>query len=363
MIKEPTASVFIVRQDGERGWLAALIWHPRLQCWLPAGGHVECDEAAAEAAVREVLEESGLDVTLMPGPAVPLPAGFPHRPVPAPWWVTEVPAAPDRHTGEPHIHVDHVFVATADSSHPARKPEHRVRWFTAADLAGAPGISEDSRLLAAELLAFAAQQRDHQLRWASWPDRGTMAARHAERTTNADFSSRTGSHSNSTRLIVIRGNSASGKSAAAAEIRSRVGRGLAISQDNLRRVVLRERDIPGGANVELIDLTARLAMSRGFHVVIEGILRADHYGAMLTSLVSDYTGRAFAYYLDVPFEETLRRHATKPQDVKYGEAEMREWYRERDLLPGSIEHVIPAESSLENTVNKVTADVGLDNST
>src|ERR1700689_4815453 len=49
------------------------------------------------------------------------------------------------------------------------------------------------------------------------------------------------------RLIVIRGNSASGKSAVAAELRRRHGRGLAIvGQDNLRRQVLRERDVPGG---------------------------------------------------------------------------------------------------------------------
>jgi hypothetical protein len=38
----------------------------------------------------------------------------------------------------------------------------------------------------------------------------------------------------------------------------------------------------------------------------------------------------------------MRKHATKPQDVKYGETEMREWCRERDLLAANIEHVIPA---------------------
>ena len=61
-----------------------------------------------------------------------------------------------------------------------------------------------------------------------------------------------------TRLVVIRGNSASGKSAVAGKIRARYGRGLAIvGQDNLRRVVLREHDIPGGTNIGLIDLVAR----------------------------------------------------------------------------------------------------------
>lgn len=49
-----------------------------------------------------------------------------------------------------------------------------------------------------------------------------------------------------TRLIVVRGNSASGKSSIAAGLRERFGRNLAIvGQDNLRRDVLRERDRPG----------------------------------------------------------------------------------------------------------------------
>lgn len=39
IIKELTASVFIVRQDNAGTWQTALIWHPRLECWLPAGVH------------------------------------------------------------------------------------------------------------------------------------------------------------------------------------------------------------------------------------------------------------------------------------------------------------------------------------
>jgi hypothetical protein len=161
-------------------------------------------------------------------------------------------------------------------------------------------------------------------------------------------------------LVLIRGNSASGKSAVAAEIRARYGRGLAIvSQDNLRRVVLREHDLPGGANIGLINLTARHAISHGFHTIVEGILRADHYGAMLAALIADHASQCHAYYLDVPFEETLRRHSTKPQANDYGEPELRQWYRARDLLPTGIEQVIPARSSLAETVHKIMTDTGL----
>jgi hypothetical protein len=38
VIIEPTLSVFILCRGRERGWLAALVWHPRLECWLPPGG-------------------------------------------------------------------------------------------------------------------------------------------------------------------------------------------------------------------------------------------------------------------------------------------------------------------------------------
>lgn len=359
MINELTASVFILRRDRERGWLVALVWHPRLACWLPAGGHVEANETAAQAGVREAREETGLDVTLEPGPAAPHPAGFPHQLVPAPWLTAEVPASPDGHTSERHVHVDHVFVATAASPRPVREPEHQVRWFSPADIATAPAISGDSRILATRLLALATPQPGPRFQWLPEPGHGAATGRQSD----AGSSPRPGRDpAFSPRLIVIRGNSASGKSAVAATIRQRYGRrGLAIvSQDNLRRVVLREHDVPGGANVWLIDLTARHALSSGFHVIVEGILRADHYGAMLTALIGDHVGSAFAYFLDVPFQETLRRHATKAETLKYGEAEMRQWYRGLDLLPGGIERVIPADSALESTVTRLIADAGLD---
>ncbi|MCX5206546.1 kinase [Streptomyces sp. NBC_00237] len=160
-----------------------------------------------------------------------------------------------------------------------------------------------------------------------------------------------------TRLIVLRGNSASGKSSVAAELRHRYGRGLAVvGQDNLRRDVLRERDVPGAANIGLIDTVARYALDHGFHTVVEGMLYADRYGPMLEALCRDHLGPTRMYYLDVPFEETLRRHGTKPQAKEYGEVQMREWYRELDLLGGGRETVVPAVSSLAETAGLVMAE-------
>jgi hypothetical protein len=163
-----------------------------------------------------------------------------------------------------------------------------------------------------------------------------------------------------TRLIVLRGNSGSGKSSVAAELRVRYGRGIAlVGQDYLRRVVLRERDIPGGANIGLIDMVARYALGCGFHVIIDGILDAARYGVMLEALRRDHRGVSYWYYLDVPFEETMRRHATRPQATEFGREEMQRWYRELDLLPGGVEQVVPASNSLDDIVRQVMGDAGL----
>jgi predicted kinase len=158
-----------------------------------------------------------------------------------------------------------------------------------------------------------------------------------------------------TRLVCVRGNSASGKSTVASEIRHRFGRGLAlVGQDNLRRIVLRERDRPGAVNVGLIDLTARYALDAGYHVVLEGILYVAHYGDMLQQLIADHRGRTHCYYLDVPFSKTLARHATKPIAVDVSESQLREWYRPLDLLPGGVETVIAAD-----TADRIMRDTGL----
>ncbi|MEU6910996.1 kinase [Streptomyces coeruleorubidus] len=166
--------------------------------------------------------------------------------------------------------------------------------------------------------------------------------------------------SEETRLVVLRGNSASGKSSVAAGLREEFGRGLAlVAQDNLRRVVLREHDVPGAANIGLIDTVARYALDAGFHVVVEGILYADRYGGMLGRLRADHRGATHHYYLDVPFGETLARHATKPIADEVDETRLRDWYRPLDLLPGGVETVIGADNTLAATIDRVMRDTGL----
>ena len=149
MIKHATSSVFVFCEiDG--GWRLGLIEHPRLGRRMIVGGHVEADETQAEAALRETVEESGLRVRLVASPSPALPAGYPHAAGAAPWWITELTVPADNHLAEPHVHVDHQYVAVADSPAPVSVPVHQFDWFTEAELDGL-ALFADTRMLAAAL--------------------------------------------------------------------------------------------------------------------------------------------------------------------------------------------------------------------
>jgi hypothetical protein len=132
-----------------------------------------------------------------------------------------------------------------------------------------------------------------------------------------------------------------------------------VSLDNLRRIVLREHDRPQAANIGLIGLTCRYALGHGFHTVLEGILYSAHYGEMLAGLREEYGDRSSWWFLDVPFEETVARHASKPQAAEYGRAELEQWWHGRDLLPGGFEQIITPERTAEAAAGQILSHARL----
>ena len=101
-------------------------------------------------------------------------------------------------------------------------------------------------------------------------------------------------------------------------------------------------------------------MDHGYITVLEGIRVniSPHYSEMLTRLRDDHLDQSLFYHLDVPFEETVRRHATKPQTNEYGRAEMSSWWRDRDYLPGVPDRVITAGPTADAAVQQIMRDAG-----
>jgi predicted kinase len=161
------------------------------------------------------------------------------------------------------------------------------------------------------------------------------------------------------RLIVIRGNSASGKTTLAGGLQRALGRGTAnIGQDHFRRVVLGEHDVPDGDNIELINRTARHCLGIGYHVILEGILVADHYGAMLRGLIEDHPGRSHVFYLEAPLEMTVERHEGRTLRADIDPSKLREWYVPSDVLDVPGELVIDGTATFQNTLRRIRDAIG-----
>jgi 8-oxo-dGTP pyrophosphatase MutT (NUDIX family) len=165
-VKHATASVFLFSHC-PRGWQLGLIEHPRLGQLLIPGGHVEDDESQAEGALREVAEETGLTgARLLEAPAPALPAGFPHERVAPPWWITEQQVPADNHLREPHVHLDHQYIAVTDIAEPACEPAHPFGWYSA-ELLSELEMPEDTKLLAKVLFSCIDELVEQQLDSAS----------------------------------------------------------------------------------------------------------------------------------------------------------------------------------------------------
>jgi predicted kinase len=164
-------------------------------------------------------------------------------------------------------------------------------------------------------------------------------------------------------LVVIRGNSGSGKTTTAREVRRQYGsRGLAlIEQDHCRRVILREHGGGGEDRVApgFITTMARAALDGGYHVILEGILHTGQYGDPVRELLTKHPGSTACYFMDVTFDETVRRHQRREEPIPVDPETMRGWYAGRDLLgvPGEI--VIPESMGFQEVVTTILHTSGL----
>ena len=159
-------------------------------------------------------------------------------------------------------------------------------------------------------------------------------------------------------LIILRGNSGSGKTTTGKALQRKFGHGtMLISQDVVRREILFVKD---GPNPEASKLLLELALHGKNNcniVILEGILNSKWYKNLFENLLDEFKDQIFAYYFDIPFEETLNRHQQKPNANEFGEKEMREWWNEKDLVDIIPEVLLYKELSLNERVDIIYKDV------
>ena len=113
--------------------------------WLPPGGHIDRDELPHDAAVREVKEETGLDVDLIHD--MPTIQSENAREIPGPEHILL------ENINLYHQHIDMIYFAVADSTDatPDEGESLELRWFTAEELES-DEIESDIRILGLEAI-------------------------------------------------------------------------------------------------------------------------------------------------------------------------------------------------------------------
>ena len=160
------------------------------------------------------------------------------------------------------------------------------------------------------------------------------------------------------KLIIIRGNSGSGKSSAAKGLQKRIGRNtLVIAQDTVRREMLWARDGYDTAALPLLIHLLRYGYAHNEVVILEGILHSEWYKPLFETAIQLFGTDICAYYYDLPFEETLKRHETKTQKLEFGEADMRRWWNEKDYIGIIPEKTITKEMSLDAAIDMILSDI------
>lgn len=161
------------------------------------------------------------------------------------------------------------------------------------------------------------------------------------------------------KLIILRGNSGSGKTSVARALQKRLGfNTMLISHDMVRMQMLH---VWGKDGIEksqplLIELV-KYGCQHSVVTILEGVLDSKEYHELFEFCVECFCKEIYAYYYDLPFEETLLRHQTKPNRNDFGESDMRRWWREKDYLPMIQETVLTKEFSLDNTVELICSQI------
>ena len=160
------------------------------------------------------------------------------------------------------------------------------------------------------------------------------------------------------KLVIIRGNSGSGKSSLVRKLQNHYGRRtLLIAQDTVRRDMLKEKVEPGNLSIDLTETLARFGYDHDLLVLVEGFYETDIYGEMLERLRNLFNSQILAYYYDLTFEETVRRHQTRAKQEEFTPSDMKHWWKDRDFLGWQEESLFRNEDSLEAAFERIVQDL------
>ncbi len=160
------------------------------------------------------------------------------------------------------------------------------------------------------------------------------------------------------KIIILRGNSGSGKTSLAKALQQKFGRNtLVISQDVVRRDMLWVHDGDGNPAISLLENMVCYGYENNPITILEGILYSETYESLFCTIKELFGDQIYAYYYDIPFQETLRRHETKPNRFDFGPKDMERWWKEKDYIGWIPEKMLNQDIALQDAVDMIYQEV------
>ncbi|GAC1388212.1 MAG: kinase [Candidatus Saccharimonadales bacterium] len=164
------------------------------------------------------------------------------------------------------------------------------------------------------------------------------------------------------KLIILRGNSGSGKTTVATQIAKNTTHKTAVVDADQYRVHMFFPLGECGHDFEAImSHNVQYCLEHGYDVIWDSIFYANdknktYLARFLTEL---HPTDNFIFNFDVSFEETVRRHNFRHKKNDFGPDQMKKWYKPVEDLGYDFEYRIPESNSLEQTVAYIRQTTGI----
>lgn len=146
--KQFTASVWIISKTTPKKVL--LVHHKKFDKWLQPGGHIEKFENPIECAIREIKEETGLNIKFLNEKTRIMNDGDKFLPIPEFIMEQNIPA----HEDQPqHFHLDLQYVIKVEEQilKLSDSEAHNIGWFTKEEALKLP-IHENTKVTLQKIL-------------------------------------------------------------------------------------------------------------------------------------------------------------------------------------------------------------------
>ncbi|MGD0284383.1 MAG: AAA family ATPase [Candidatus Saccharimonadales bacterium] len=157
------------------------------------------------------------------------------------------------------------------------------------------------------------------------------------------------------KVIILRGNSGSGKSTVAKELIKSIKHKTVIVEQDYYRVHM---FFPLGEHKEevreLMLQNVLYCLAHDYDILWVSIFHKpaaqDYFEEFFKN---HHPADNFIFSFQTSFEESIKRHQTRPQKNEFGIKDMKEWYKPTEPLGYDFEFIIPESNTIQQTVKYI----------